>query len=705
MEGLLKNGGRRLSAQFIRTRARHRRLEASGIALASLLLSCGSLFAEVTTLEVSPLVAKSTLVGPARKENQISVAFALPLPDPSGVAEFIKHVSTPGDTLYHQYLTPQQFADRFGPSAGDYAAVKAWAAANQLQVTVDPVTRVNVTVRGSVDQFQKLFKTQINTYRSSDGNEFVSAAVKPSIPNEISSKISAVIGLTESKQFAPMVKVGKVLGENPAATADTAGGTGPGGFYSAKDLRTVYQIPAWGSLDKKEVVAVFEQGGFVPTDISKYESKNNLSDVKVTPVSVNNSPTEADPPLEGDVLIEAALDIDMVIGINPDVKQVLVYIDSVDSFQTALLDAITQVGTDDVAQVLSISYGQDEDLQGNTAIQAENTALQVLATEGITVVASSGDRGAYGDGFGSYNVADPSSQPYVTGVGGTTLYTGPGQEYAGEAAWNELALGDGATGGGISTVWNIPDYQKNEIGFANGYFTVNGGSNTFRNVPDVAAVGDPLTGVSLYVKAAGGWISTGGTSVAAPIWAGYLSVLNAATNWSGLGYLGFFNPLLYTAGASLGVDPDAVMYDVEEGSNGYAPFYGTPGFINGPGYSNTTGNGSLWGGGFADQVITNFKQRGTSPGAFGDFQGKVSGDTVKFSWSPSSGAVAYVVGISHFGSYGFNLNTSYLTKNTKLTVKGLPPLPTGGFYVAFVYAFNASGNSRNLGEYAFNPTR
>jgi subtilase family serine protease len=700
MEGLLKN--RSLPARFNCITAGRRRLEVGGLALTSLLLTSGAMLAEVTSVEVSPLIAQSKLVGPVDKEKQISVALALPFPDPDAVAAFIKHVSTPGDTLYHQYVTPQQFADRFGPSAADYVAVKNWAVANQLQVTVDPVTRVNLTVRGSVDQLQKLFKTQINTYRSPDGNEFLSAAVKPSVPSEIASKISAVMGLTESKQFASNVKVGKVIGENPVAAPDTAGGTGPGGYYSAQDLRTIYAIPDWGSLDKEEVVAVFEQGGFVPADIAKYESKNNLPDIKVTPVSVNNSPTEADPPLEGNVLIEADLDIDMVIGVNPNVKQVLVYIDSVDSFQTALLDAITQVGSDAKAQILSISYGQDEGLQGRSAVAAENTALQVLAAEGITVLASSGDNGAYGDRSSSpYNVEDPASQPYVTGVGGTTLYTGPQQQYTGEVAWNELALGGGATGGGISSVWKIPDYQKNEIGFANGYFTANGGSDTVRNVPDVAAVGDPLTGVALYVKAAGGWISTGGTSVAAPIWAGYLSVVNAAYNWSGLGYIGFFNPLLYTTGASLGVDPDQVMYDVYQGSNGYAPFFGSPGYTNGPGYSNTTGNGSIWGGGFGAQLITNGRQAGTPPGGFGHFQGTVSGDSVTFSWTPSTGATAYLIGIYHFGKYGFNLNTSYVTKNTKLTVKGLPPLPVGSDYIATIWAFNPSGSYRDQGEFVF----
>src|ERR1700740_2240226 len=147
MEGLIKNRGQRLPAKSNRTMAERRRPGAGRLVLASLLLTSGAMLAEVTSVEVSPLVKQSTLVGPVDKAKQISIALAFPFPDPAAVAAFIKHVSTPGDSLYRQYLTPQQFADRFGPSAADYAAVKSWAAANQLEVTLDPVTRVNLTLR------------------------------------------------------------------------------------------------------------------------------------------------------------------------------------------------------------------------------------------------------------------------------------------------------------------------------------------------------------------------------------------------------------------------------------------------------------------------------------------------------------------------------------------------------------------------------
>ena len=100
-----------------------------------------------------------------------------------------------------------------------------------------------------------------------------------------------------------------------------------------------------------------------------------------------------------------------------------------------------------------------------------------------------------------------------------------------------------------------------------------------RNVPDVAAVGDPLTGVGVYSKINGGWIQIGGTSVSSPIWAGYLSIINAAFNYTGLQTLGFFNPALYAVGTpDFGIgSPSAFLYDIVVGSNGY-PGTSYPGY-------------------------------------------------------------------------------------------------------------------------------
>jgi hypothetical protein len=106
---------------------------------------------------------------PLEDSKQISVLLALPSAHPADLAAFVKHVSTPGDPLYHQYLTPQQFADRFGGIEADYTALKNWATANGLVVSQESVGRINLTLRGNVSRIQKIFRTQLNTYRTSSG--------------------------------------------------------------------------------------------------------------------------------------------------------------------------------------------------------------------------------------------------------------------------------------------------------------------------------------------------------------------------------------------------------------------------------------------------------------------------------------------------------------------------------------------------------
>jgi subtilase family serine protease len=654
-----------------------RRLVAT-LGYTSLLLGPSALFAEVKTIEVSPLVSKSTFVALADASQEMGITLCLPLSDPQGAAEFARRVSTPGDALFHQYITPTEFASRYGGNAADYAALKAWAATNGLKVSQESVARNLLSVRGSVAQVQALFNTQIARYRGADGAEFYTASSKPTVPDAIASKVSAVLGLNGGKQYTPQVMLGKKLGESPETStlkADSTHGTGPGGTYDAANLRKAYSIPSFGNLQKNTVVALFEQGGFYASDVQKYFKANKLS-TKVTPVGVDGSPTTVvtDVP---QIELEAVLDIDMVVGINPNVAEVLVYEDSIDTFQTALVDAMTQVFNDNKAQILSISYGQDEGLQGTDAMVAENTALEMLTSEGITVLASAGDSGAYGDGANyPYNVADPSSQPYVTGVGGTTLFTDGQSNYQGEQVWNELDFNAGATGGGISSYWGSQFYQTVEP--ATGYVLNNGGSASFRNVPDVAAVGDPFTGVGVYSKPYGGWVDVGGTSVSSPIWAGYLSIVNAGFNYFGLKPVGFFNSILYAVGGPFYGYGFAAneMYDIIEGSNGLPPAlsFGNPGFSAGYGYDNCTGNGSLWGSEFFTQFLVTYVSPGSGPGSVNNVNVVAKATSAEVTWSPVTGATGYVVTLADLSLPFFYAPTSvYLTKDAKIKLTGLTP--------------------------------
>jgi len=156
MQGLLKNlsfltnpNGGAFSRRHFHSTA------VVGIAAAFLLVTSSALFAELTTVALSPLVYQSTLVAPLENNKEISVLLALPSSDPTGLAAFVKQVSTPGEPLYHQYLTPQQFAEKFGGNATDYAALKNWAAANGLVVSQEsagpPPRLVGIVLRARQD--------------------------------------------------------------------------------------------------------------------------------------------------------------------------------------------------------------------------------------------------------------------------------------------------------------------------------------------------------------------------------------------------------------------------------------------------------------------------------------------------------------------------------------------------------------------------
>jgi subtilase family serine protease len=385
--------------------------------------------------DLPPALSKSVTISHAEPSKVMNMVFVLGLKDPKGAAEFARRVSTPDDSLYGKFLNPEQFGAAYGPSDSDYEAVKTWVTQHGLSLNEISRSHTTLSVRGTVAQFQTLFGNSIENYRGPDGRTFFSASTAPNIPAEIATRLSGVVGLSNYAGFVPMVvrkPAQAVPAENKIRT-DSAGGSGPGGAYSAADLRTAYSIPAHLSPQKTQTVALFEQGGFAMSDIKKYETQNGLPNVPVTVHKVNGYGGGIN---DLNVELEAVLDIDMVIGINPNVQEVQVYEDGDDPFGVALLDALTAMANDNAAQTISISYGTDEAIQGTTQMAAEGVLFQQLAAQGQTVFVSAGDQGAYGRSGNGLNVSDPGSQPYVTSVGGTTLYTGPGSVYSTEQTWN-----------------------------------------------------------------------------------------------------------------------------------------------------------------------------------------------------------------------------------------------------------------------------
>jgi subtilase family serine protease len=693
MKGLLNPPGRKFPARFFGVAINWRPVTAAMFwAAASLGLAPQAALAQSNaTVALSPMVAESTLLSNMDPNQEIVIQLSLPLSNPQSAREFVQHVSTPKDPLFHHFITVQEFAARFGANAEDFAAVKAWATANGLSIQHEASARTSLTVSGSVAQLQELFKTQLSNYRSPKGEQFYSASVEPTIPSEIVSKLRGVVGLTESVRIAKLSKIGKVLGEDTAARTDTAGGSGVNGTYAPDDLKIAYRIPDLGGL-VPQTVAVFEQGGIEQSDVTTFLKRFNLPEVPIKVEPVDGTSTK---PFLGPngTIDEVDLDIDTIIGMNPSVKEILVFDADPDTvpFSVGLVDTFDAVASS-AAQTLSVSYGIDEKTQGATAIANEGDALMECVSAGVTVVVSAGDDGAYGrtgtrTDPATLNAPDPGSQPLITSVGGTTLFTAQKEAYLGEEVWNDLGIGDGATGGGVSSFNPIPAYQNPAV------VTANGGSATMRNVPDVGALGDPLTGFGIFVKSDGGWLQIGGTSLSAPIWGGYLSIVNSTmqflTDTTTPG-VGFFNPTLYTANATLA--PAGFLNPIEDGSNGNLDLFGTAGFNAGVGYNNCTGLGTVLGP-FAYEIALVSGTGSDAPSAPTNLKVTPAATSAKITWTKSPGATGYVVLVDFLErSNGSFLATAIeqiaVTHSDKVTVTGLT---AGSEYGVAVEAVNSGG--------------
>jgi kumamolisin len=248
-----------------------------------------------------------------------------------------------------------------------------------------------------------------------------------------------------------------------------------------------------------------------------------------------------------------------------------------------------------------------------------------------------------------------------------------------------LSVGYGATGGGVSVVWPIPDYQ---IYLGQSLALHNGGSGTYRNVPDVAAVGDPLTGVAVYSKLNGGWLEVGGTSVSSPIWAGFYSLANAASEGLGFGTLGFANPILYAVDEPI---TPTIFYlpfhDITQGTNGDPSLGLPPGFTAGQYYDNTTGLGSIEGGYLEGDLalLPTMGQTNPPPSPKG-LSAAVTATTAALKWTGNSANAGYFVFVANYFTH--QTVDVVIQKKLSLSLTGLVP---GNTYVYSVSAISPGG--------------
>jgi len=553
-------------------------------------------------------MARARFVGRVSPLETVPLALTLPLRDPAGLSDLLGRLYTPGDPMQGRFLTPDEFAQRFGPTPEDYAAVADFARRAGLTVTGTHPNRLILDVAGPASAVESALRVHLGRYRGASGRLFRAPDADPSVPAALAGRLAGVVGLDTFAVHRPHLR--------PALNPES--GSGPKGGLAPSDIRNAYHLTG-GQGGAGQAVALYELDGYLASDITAYQGAFGLPALAPTTVLVDGATGAA-----GANTDEVALDIELAQALAPNLGHVYVYETPNDGLDAHYLDAYSRIATDNLAKQVSTSWGSPESTNTQAFLQAENAIFQQMAVQGQSMFSATGDNGAYDnaganpDGslnpnaLGTLSVDDPGSQPYVTGVGGTRLSSGPGGAYQSEAAWGSptdttLSPQGSGGGGGFSVQWPVPSYQAGiSPAPAN------------RSVPDVALNADPNTGYSVYTS--GAWHVFGGTSVGAPLWAGFTALVNGQRAAAGLAPVGFLNPPLYQIGASASYAGG--FNDVKTGSNLFYPAR--------TGYDNASGLGT-----FSGDALLNTLATRLVPVSQGEVVGTV---TASDTGAPLSGA-------------------------------------------------------------------
>jgi subtilase family serine protease len=543
-------------------------------------------------------------IGYLTPSDSVTLSIVLPLRNQGELADLLARLYDPGDALYGKYLTPAEFARRFGPTQSDVAAIKSYAADHGFVVTNVSPNRTVITIAGAESAVESTFGARLISYRRADGSEFVAPDHAPSIPVDLSSRTIALLGLDTSLVGRSAAKGVPVQPSAADQTGQAAGfyGTGIGGWLSPNDVRDIYDLHSTAN-GAGQTVGIFAMDGWTPSDISTYETEYCGS----APVSATLVPVDggSGAPTSGNSF-ETTLDIEMVFALAPGISNILVYqAPSNTDYLQRTIDIFNQMATDDRAGVVATSWycsesdaiGDDITYNGSSAgfLAAENQIFEQMAAQGQTVCADSGDSGAYVDQtLSTPNVADPAAQPFAVGIGGTNMQDSATISYVSESSWADSAdkgfgnIGTGA-GGGVSAYWSIPQYQVGAFST-----TVNPqGSTANRNVPDVSLFADFNSDgyYSMYYTSPtteqAYWYGANGTSASCQLWAAFLADVNEQRKSDGYAPLGEANPAIYAI-ASNPAEYALDFHDIDDGSNNL--YYDAV-----PGYDNSTGLGSFIG--------------------------------------------------------------------------------------------------------------
>jgi subtilase family serine protease len=498
----------------------------------------------------------------------------------------------PTSPNYHKWLTPEEYADRFGVSQNDIDQMTTWLQAQNLNIVNVARARNSMSFSGSAGAVEQAFGTRIDRY-SVDGELHFANATNPTIPAAFQSVVRSIHGLND---FRMKPKSRPVQAEYTSLTS-TAHYLAPDDISTIYNVRSLYNSGIDGTDMKLVVVG---QTRVNLSDLQQFRTYFNLPANDPQTILV---PGTRDPGTVRGDLEEADLDLEWAGAIARNASILYVYARDV-------MDAVQYAIDQNLAPVLSMSYGQCETLTTTADAATLQSWAQQANAQGMSWFAASGDSGGADCYDGSsrspagLSVDLPAAIPEVTGVGGTQLSESGGSywnssndlnhasamSYIPEVAWNDSTTGSpSSTGGGASTFFGKPAWQ------------VGAGvpDADARAVPDVSLPASPSHDGYLFFTS-GKMQVVGGTSAGAPTFAAIALLLNQYLVSNGAQAapgLGNMNPRLY----SLAAANSSAFHDVTSGNNLITACSGRQrvcnsdpvGFSAGAGYDQVTGLGSV----------------------------------------------------------------------------------------------------------------
>lgn len=527
------------------------------------------------------------------------------------LTSFLEQLQDPASPNYHKWLTPEEYADRFGVSQNDFDKVANWLEQQGFAIVERSRSRSWIAFNGTAEQAQSAFHTQIHNYVM-DGESRYANATEPSVPSALAQVVQGV----RLNDFKPRARAVIKKEARPNFTSSISGNhfLAPDDFATIYDLQPLYGAGIDGTGQKLVVVG---QSNITLSDLDTFRSVSNLpkNDPQIILV-----PGATDPGIVSGDVGEADLDLEWSGAVARNANIIYVYAKNVfDSLQYAI--------NQNLAPIISISYGDCEANFSAAEISSLQSMGQTANAQGQTIVAASGDTGAadcdYPTGTTKVTSAThglavdlPASLPSVTGVGGTEFNEGSSPStywnttnnasngsaisYIPEIVWNDTAsvIANGgslsASGGGVSSQFPKPSWQTGR-GVPN---------DSMRDVPDVSLTASANhdgylvcsqgSCVNGYRQGNNNLTVYGGTSAGAPTFSGILALVTQKSASS----LGNANASIYSLAAST---PNA-FHDITSGDNKVPCTAGTPdcptggsgyiGYTAGVGYDLASGWGS-----------------------------------------------------------------------------------------------------------------